>query len=172
MVSYKNIRSHTRSSAGCAPVRVQALDLVVVRKVRLGLVHCDHRFEFTLISGGVSNGLWTPIVRREDAYLAPLAKETNVVDPGCVCALRSGEEQRDRGDVRKFCRSAKVFPLVSSLKQHSTTVNLQDMVLADIAALGYRELLYRLEVCDVGEVDILDVWELESVLSDRKHHRL
>ena len=46
------------------------------------------------------------------------------------------------------------------------------MVLADIAALGYRELLYRLEVCDVGEVDILDVWELESVLSDRKHHRL
>ena len=40
------------------------------------------------------------------------------------------------------------------------------MVLADIAALGYRELLYRLEVRDVGEIDILDVGELENGLSD------
>jgi hypothetical protein len=38
----------------------------------------------------------------QDAYLAPVTKETDVIDPGSVCALRSREEQCNSREVGKF----------------------------------------------------------------------
>jgi len=87
-------------------VALHALYFLMVGKVSLRLVNCDNRVLLALSrlrKRIVNNTMqYGDTVENWGPHLAPLAKESDIIDPSCLCTLRCWEEQRYGGHTREF----------------------------------------------------------------------
>jgi hypothetical protein len=104
------------------------------------------------------------------SYLAPLAKESNVINPGGLGTLRSWEEERYCGNIRKLRGpvkkgfSRKRVSQDTTERRHVTgernVRRLLQRIFSDFASYSNIELLQGLLVLSIREIKIVDVCEL------------